>query len=201
MAGRTVDVDLVDRAVTLDGHRKNQCAIEFAFGCFRIIERTDAFDLQSPVFDVLGKAIFVGARADELLAWPLVVLIAILGDFAFQACHLQCAVRQLTATHASGGFWLRLIAGSRSRRSLAMRLRQQSLLLCFERLHALFGLFQLAAALLPVRGRQRCPGASVLIGVAAAVEVGLRQRLCIGRLAGRLAVDQNDFQTLILKGA
>jgi len=68
-------------------------------------------------------------------------------------------------------------------------------------LHSLFRLFQFAAGLLSVRGGQRRPGAPVLLGVAAAVEIGLRQRLGLGGLAGRLAVDQDDVECLILKGA
>ena len=40
-----------------------------------------------------------------------------------------------------------------------------------------------------------------MIGIAAAIEIGLGERLGLGRLARRFAVDENDLQCFVLKGS
>ena len=75
-------------------------------------------------------------------------------------------------------------------------LRQHLLLLRFRvRRTRFLRLDQVAAFLRLSAERQRCLGAAVLVGIAAAIEVGLRLAPArVSGLRGALAVDQNDVE-------
>ena len=63
-----------------------------------------------------------------------------------------------------------------------------------QRLHPALRLLQAVAGLVLRRRRQRRLGATVVVGVAAAVEVGLGARLGLVRLAQALGVDEDDLE-------
>lgn len=46
-------------------------------------------------------------------------------------------------------------------------------------------------------GGQRCFGDALLLGVAAAIQIGLRARLGIVRAGGTFGIDQDDFECLL----
>jgi hypothetical protein len=63
-------------------------------------------------------------------------------------------------------------------------LRHQSLLMRFKSLGALLRVFEVVTLLMSGCGRQGRPGATILFGIAAIVEIGLRLHLRVGRGAG-----------------
>ena len=100
--------------------------------------------------------------------------------------------KPLTTGTAGDGCSVRYVfAAATVRRLLAC---VSSLLLgCFQFLHATLHLLnRVAIALLLASRRQGRLGPPVFIGIAAAVKIGLRQGLGIGRLAGRFGIDQDD---------
>ncbi len=200
MARRAIYFNAGDRPVAPESHRQNQCAVELAPSRLGIIERADAFDLAAPLLDVLGKAVFVGARADELLARSLVVLVELLADRAFEAGHGQRARRQIAAADRRRRFGLHLLLWCRGDHRPVARLRGESLLSCFEFLNASLRVLEVAAIMMHACWWQRRRRDMLLLGVAAAVETGLRQHLRFGRLSRRPAIDQHDLERPVLEG-
>lgn len=64
--GGAVDIDALNAAVAPYAHGQDQAARQFALGRLGIVQRTDTFDLDPPVFHVAGETVFLGPRAKVL---------------------------------------------------------------------------------------------------------------------------------------
>src|SRR5688572_19446857 len=142
VAGRPVDVHALERAVRLDRHGDYQAAVDalVARG-LRVIDLADALDLDAPVLDVAGEAIFLGAGADEAAARALLVAVPFARDARLEPRDLH------TAAHDLGGVRcdLRLFLGLRDIRHgddlrLGFRLRHELLRFALQLLDALLRL-------------------------------------------------------------
>jgi hypothetical protein len=78
---------------------------------------------------------------------------------------------------------------------------RQPLLVCFERLDTLLRVLEIVAILVSWRGWQGRLRPPLVLGVAAIVQIGLRLELCVGRPAGRTAIDQDDVECTRLESA
>ena len=79
-------------------------------------------------------------------------------------------------------------------------MRQHFLLNGFQFLNPALHLLNIRPHHLMLRRRQRRFGATVFIGITAAIQIGLGQRLSIFRLLGRFGIHQNDVERLFAHG-
>ncbi|MCY1533182.1 hypothetical protein D9M68_684950 [compost metagenome] len=125
---------------------------------------------------------------------PLGVVLQVAADLGFELGHL---VGRGALVLAALGIVLALLAGlerlAAHRRCGLARLRQQALLLQFELLDAALHLANEVALLRHgLRGQRR--GRTLQVMVAAAVQVGLRQRGRVARLLRRFRIDQHHVK-------
>src|SRR5690606_27640990 len=97
VAGAALYADLIYRAVGADRHRQQQAAVELAARGVGVVQRAHALDLLPPVLDVLREAVFLRARADELLARALGQLLQVAVDLGFEAGDGRGTVEQVEA--------------------------------------------------------------------------------------------------------
>src|SRR5579862_7213804 len=90
LAGLAVHFHLLDAAVGTYEHREDQAAVEFLAPCrFRIVHVADVLDLEPPVLDIAGEAIFPCLRTDVLAPRNLLVLVHVAGDLRFESNGLE----------------------------------------------------------------------------------------------------------------
>jgi len=197
VAGGAVHLDRLDLAVGLEPHGDLQRPVEPAPArLLRIVEVADALDLQAPVVHVHREAVLGGARADELLARALLVGLVVAPDLRLEALDLQALLDQLLR-RAVGLLALvcHRLRGSHGR--LRLQPRHELARLALELAHAALGALDLGRALAAFRHREGARGAALLVGVAAAVEVRLRQRVGLRRPRGRLRVHEHDVEDVV----
>ncbi len=190
VARGAVHLDRFDFPVLPDADRELQRGIDAArLRLVGIVERADAFHLRAPAVDVGREAVFLGARADELLARPLLVGLVLAADLRLQPLDLEVALDDVAGL-------LRLLG--RRDRDLGLELQHELARLGLELLHAFLGRLDLGAGLARVdRRRKRRRGAQLPVGVAAALEVRLREGVRLLRLRSALRVDQDDVEDVV----
>src|SRR5262249_27375296 len=149
----------------------------------------------APILDVAGEAIFLGTRSDEAPLRTLFVGLHLLGDLRFQSDRLERALhrlagrRQLRRLLRIYGFLVR-----RRYSGFGLESRHQLARLLLQLLDLLGGHAQIGRRAVARQYRQRTFGASVGVGIAAAVEMRLRKDLGLSRLRRRFGVDQRHFE-------
>ncbi len=153
------------------------------------------FDLRLHRLVIQGVADFPGAGRDLRFARPLIVVFDISGNFRNLARKGLGAFHRVYAVRPHRLARLVLVCHlRRGERCLADRLRQHFFLLLFEFGDAPLGSLDILAIVASMHVRQRRFGTPV-VGIAAAIQIGLRQRFRLERFLGMLGIDQNHFKT------
>ena len=180
--GRLI-VDLLDGAVGLDRDRDDETAVQplVARG-LRIVQVADALDLLPPVLDVAREAVFLRARADEVAPRPLLVGVPVARDLRFQPRDLEAALHDLRSPAVAASLrapaaGAALAGGAVSTGVVGLRLRHELARFALELLDTPQRELHFGVGLLVGHHRQRALRAALLVRVAAAVEIVLRQRI------------------------
>src|SRR5271154_2074203 len=127
LARGMVDFYFLDAAIGAYRYRELQVAIDFLLPCrLRVVECTDAFDLEAPILDITRETVFLSSRTDEFTARPLLIRHLLLLNLCLKPYHFEAAVQQI---HSIGyGFRvilrLRMVIG-KWHRGARFDLRQQ----------------------------------------------------------------------------
>ena len=196
VARGAVDLDRLHLAVGLDRDGELQRPVDAAHLRFLgVVEGADALDLEPPVVDVLREAVFLRARADEAALRALLVGLEVAPDLRFQPRDLEALLHEVARLGVGLG------RAGRDRfhddRGLRLHARHELLRLGLELLHARLGGAHLLARVARVDAREGAARAQFLVGVAAALEVRLRERIGLVGPLRALRVDEHDFHHVV----
>ena len=178
--GRPHDLGLDHAAGGIDGHVHRQLAVQLLAAVLGEVARAALFDPAAQRVVVHRIDLFARGRADVALLRPRVLFVDALFDLGQQLQQLAAALFLLAVLRACR----RRACGSGGGSSghLAADLRQQLLLLLLQLLDLLARVFAASPSSTMRRARQR-RGRAARCRLAAAGQVGLRDRLRLGRRA------------------
>ena len=134
--------------------------------------------------------------------WPLLIVVPQFGDLGFQPLDVHTALRlSLRQRRRRVGLRLRLarrLRGAGGRAEGGFLLRHQLTHFLFELLDTFLRDRRVARLWIVAQRGQRALGAAVGVGIAAAVEIVLRQHLRLEWLGFALGVDQHHFQRFVV---
>ena len=154
------------------------------------------FDFEPPIVDILCKSIFSRAGADKLSFRPLLISVVLFKKLRFQIRDLDRLLHQIRCGHRFGRArrWGNLTLRNLGRRA---RLCHQRFHFRFELLYTLLGSLHLTACGRLLHSRHRRLGAALFVGIAAAVEIRLRERVGAAGSRRALRVDQHHIHDVM----